>query len=308
MKRFVKMLLAVLVMTIGVVAINPLAANAASKETTRKDGTLKGTTIWLTRNEVAYSSSGKKVATIKKGKKVTAIKQSKSGKILVKYGKKKLYIDSTYVLVNIKEYIPSLDIRLDMSKSENDFNMAGEKIPGVSDKRFYTSKESKAGTAAWLRFQVAQKLLKAQKAFKKDGYGIVIYDAYRPYTITCKIRDGFKKFLKNKPYSFKKKWFGQLGESWFLAQNASSHNYGRAVDMSLKVLETGRMLKMPSKMHTLDKRAAYYYWAGGTGKASKNASYMKKMMEAAGFTYLKSEWWHFQVNSIPYGNVIDLKI
>ena len=283
----------------------PLVANAASTPS-RKDGKINGCTVWITRDTPVYKS-GKKVATIPKGKKLEILRE-KNSRFLVKYKGKKGYVDSTYVLINIKEYIPSLDIRLDMSQKNNLFNMADEKIPHVSDKRFYTSSGSKKGSEAWLRYGAAKKLLKAEKKFLKEGYSIVIYDAYRPYSVTCKIRDGFKDFLRGKSYSFKSKWFGSLGESWFLAQHASSHNYGRAIDMSLKKVKTDKLFQMPSKMHTLDKRAAYYTWVNGTSKSAKNARYLKKVMESVGFTYLKSEWWHFQDNSIPNGNVLDLKI
>ena len=293
MKKLLKVLLIV-----SLILSTPLAANAAS---TRKDGTLKGATIWVTQNTSAYKN-GKVFTTIPKGKKVTAIKE-KGSLLLVKFGKNKVYISSTYVLIDVKDYIPSIDIRLDMSKEENYFSMGGQKISNVTNSRFYTEKAS-----AWLRYSVAKKLLSAQKSFQKDGYGIVIYDAYRPYSVTCKIRNGFSSWLRSKSWSFKSYWFGSLGESWFLAQIASAHNYGRAVDISLKKIKSGNLLEMPSKMHTLDKRAAYYTWAYSNSTSAKNARYLKGKMEAFGFTYLKSEWWHFQVNTIPYGNVLDLKI
>lgn len=302
MRKVTRILLMVTTMIL-VITSTPLSASAVS----RKDGTLKGSTILITTSTYAYKSGGQRVAVIPKGTKVTAI--SESGKFIwITYKKKTLYIDSTYVLINIKQYIPTLDIRLDMAKKNNLFNMADEKIPNVSNKRFYTSKGSKKGTSAWLRYSVAKKLLSAQSSFRKDGYSIVIYDAYRPYSVTTSIRDGFKKWLNTKTWSFKNYWFGSLGESWFLAQNASAHNYGRAIDMSLKSIKTGKLLDMPSKMHTLDKRAAYYTWANSTSTSAKNARYLKSKMESFGFTYLQSEWWHFQVNSIPYGSVLDLKI
>ncbi len=299
MKRYIKLLtVAALIIIVGL--IYPSVAKAAS---VRKDGTIVGTTCWITRSESGYQGS-KKVVTIPKGQKLKILGE-KSSKFLVNYNKKDVYISNAYVLINVKEYIPSIDLRIDMAQKENLFNMGDERIPGVSDQRFYSIETDEA---AWLRYAVATKLLSAQKAFNKDGYGIVIYDAYRPYSVTCKIRDNFKAYLKKKSSSFKSNWFGKLGESWFLAQGVSAHNYGRAVDMSLQQMEDGELLEMPSEMHTLDKRAAYYTWCNNTNKSARNAKYLKTKMESVGFTYLQSEWWHFQVNNITFGSVIDLKL
>ncbi len=279
---------------------------AAKSKVARKDGEVNGVKVWLTQDTQAKYKNGQTI-TLSKGKKYKAVRELSDGRLAIQKGKNTLYIDSTYVLINVKKFIPSIEVDLDLASSDNLFNMGGEDIPGVSDKQYYTTSGSEKGSACWLRYEVAKRLCKAQAAFKKDGYSIVIYDAYRPYSVTCSIRDNFSNFLSQKPWSFRS-WFGELGESWFLAQGVSSHNYGRAVDMSLRDTKTKKLLNMPSTMHTLDKRAAYDYWAYSNSKKAKNALYLKKVMESVGFTYLKSEWWHFQVNDIDFGPVIDLAI
>lgn len=210
-------------------------------------------------------------------------------------------------LINVKDFIPSIDCWLDMAQPQNMFSMADEQIPGLTDRQFYHNPGSADGSEAWLRYEAAIKLKNAQEAFLADGYSIIIYDAYRPFSNTKEFQDAYRQYLNTKSMSFKNQWFGSLGESWFLAQKASSHNYGVAVDMGLKRVSDGYVLPMPSAIHTLDIRSAYVSWGSVMdSEAAVNAHYMKSIMEKSGFTYLKSEWWHFQDNSIVRGNVIDI--
>ena len=210
-------------------------------------------------------------------------------------------------LINVKDFIPSIDCWLDMAQPQNMFSMADEQIPGLTDRQFYHNPGSTDGSEAWLRYEAATKLKNAQEAFLAEGYSIIIYDAYRPYTCTKDFQVAYRAYLNTKSKAFKNQWFGSLGESWFLAQKASSHNYGVAVDMGLKRVSDGYVLPMPSAIHTLDIRSAYVSWSSVMdSEAASNARFMKSTMEDAGFTYLKSEWWHFQDNTIARESVIDI--
>lgn len=212
--------------------------------------------------------------------------------------------DST--LINVSDFIPTLDIRLDLSHNPNFFTIGGEKIPNLTMKQFYHNPGSYDGTECWLKMEPAKKLLQAQQIFIRDGYGIVVYDAYRPHSVSKEINSSLGQFLKEKGEEFKAEWFGTLGQEWFLAQQASAHNYGIAVDISLKELITGKELKMPTKVHTLDKRSAYDYWHDEAGDETENALYLREVMQSVGFTPLQSEWWHFSDQTIPKGRLINL--
>lgn len=229
-----------------------------------------------------------------------------TGTFIANYNGNIVEISFTDCLINIKDFIPSIDCWLDMAQPQNMFTMADEQISGLTDRKFYHNPGSADGSEAWLRYETAVKLKSAQEAFLKDGYSIVIYDAYRPYTCTKEFQSAYRQYLNTKSASFKNQWFGSLGESWFLAQKASSHNYGVAVDMGLKRVSDGYVLPMPSAIHTLDIRSAYCNWSSVMdSEAAGNARYMKSVMESTGFTYLKSEWWHFQ-DTIERGEVIDI--
>jgi D-alanyl-D-alanine dipeptidase len=119
------------------------------------------------------------------------------------------------------------------------------------------------------------KLLKAQELFAADGYSIIIYDAYRPYSVTCIMYD----IHKDGTYVAGKR-FGSI------------HNKGAAVDMSIVDNSTGIPLEMPSPIHTLDSTSNRSN-PNMSAEAKKNMNYMAEIMKKSGFSTIASEWWHF---------------
>ena len=297
-----KLLATVVLLFIGMLI--PITANAASIQPTSKDGAV-GCTIRTFEETAGYISvdSGTAKLMIPENTKLIVVAESMN-RFNVVYMGQSIWVDNSKVLINIKDYIPSITVSLSMTKNPNDFSMGGCSIEDLTNVALYTSKGSVNGTEAWLKYEPAKKLREAEKLFLEDGYSIIVYDAYRPYDTTVHFQKAFRSFLNTQTKSFKNDWFGELGESWFLAQNASSHNYGVALDMSL--IKDGKEIEMPSIQHTLDKTSAYYYWKNANTEASNNAHYLKNIMEKVGFTYLKSEWWHFQDNDAERGNVINV--
>lgn len=269
-----------------------------------QDGKFIGCHIRTTEKALYYIAKSRKTSVPEDGKSV--IRQMHKNKLYFDWWNNSLKVDKDITLINIADFIPSLDIRLALSRNPNFFTIGGEEITNLTDRQFYYNKGSCNETECWLKIEAAKKLLQAQQRFVKDGYGIIVYDAYRPYCITQKINKIFGLFLKEKGESFKHEWFGILGQEWFLAQHASTHNYGIAVDISLKDLRTGKELKMPSPIHTLDKRSAYDYWRSETSETTRNALYLREIMKSVGFMPLRSEWWHFSDPTIPKGKPINV--
>ena len=229
---------------------------------------------------------------------IFTIKSEDSGKFEIDVNGESYWINSDEVFINVKDYIPSIEVNLVMADKAI-FQMAGEGISGLWGKKFYNRAGSENGTEAWLTVAAAKKLAKAQEIFLKDGKCIVVNDAYRPYAVTREFQSTYRAYLNTKSSSFKKKWFGTLGESWFLAQKASSHNYGIAVDITLRDLKTGNIMDMPTAMHNLDYRSAEYNWVNVDAPACENARYLARVMKQVGMKSLKSEWWHFQDGATP---------
>lgn len=79
----------------------------------------------------------------------------------------------------------------------------------------------------------------------------------------------------------------------FLAQVASNHNYGIALDLTL-VNGSGEDVEMQTAMHDLS-------WFSEVEANNKEAKKLRKIMLDAGFGPLVSEWWHFQDNDAKAG-------
>jgi D-alanyl-D-alanine dipeptidase len=247
----------------------------------------------------AEASDSKEVATIPADE-VLRILAEETGYFKVSYEDEEMWVLESQCLVNAKQYIPSLIVNLGMGNNPNYFNIGDTQIPGVTDQLFYTRSGSQDGSEAWMRYDVAKQLKRAQNIFLKDGYCIKIYDAYRPYSVTIAIRDGYSAYLKtDEGKKLKQKYyFGGYNEGSFLAQRYSAHNYGVAVDMTLVESDNEEEIVMPSPMHTLDARSALKTWEGNGTTESSHAEYMRGIMVSYGFSTLDSEWWHFQIDTI----------
>jgi len=130
---------------------------------------------------------------------------------------------------------------------------------------------------AFLQRPAARALVRAHRALRRQGFGLVVFDAYRPWHVT-------KLFWDITPEDKKE----------FVADPArgSRHNRGCAVDLTLYDLKTGRQVSMPSAFDDFTERAHVNY-AGGSDDERRHRGILRAAMEAAGFTVYEPEWWHF---------------
>jgi zinc D-Ala-D-Ala dipeptidase len=130
---------------------------------------------------------------------------------------------------------------------------------------------------AFLQRPAAEALRRVSASLATEGYGLIVYDGYRPWYVT-------KIF-----------WDATSGEQHkFVADPAagSRHNRGCAVDLTLYDLRTGQPVAMPSNYDEMTDRAHPGY-AGGTAEARANRELLRRHMEAEGFSVYEFEWWHF---------------
>lgn len=130
---------------------------------------------------------------------------------------------------------------------------------------------------AFLQRPAAEALLRAHRALAREGYGLLIHDAYRPWYVT-------KLF-----------WDATSDDNHkFVADPAqgSRHNRGCAVDLTLYSLKTGRPVDMPSLYDEMSPRA-YPGFEGGPSEARRLRDRLRSAMEAEGFSVYEYEWWHF---------------
>ena len=130
---------------------------------------------------------------------------------------------------------------------------------------------------AFLQRPAAEALKKVSGKLKDSGYGLLVYDAYRPWYVT-------KMFWDATPEKFHN----------FVADpsKGSRHNRGCAVDLGLYDLKTGKPVEMVSGYDEFSDRA-YPDYPGGTSRQRWHRDLLRRTMEDHGFTVYEAEWWHF---------------
>ncbi len=128
---------------------------------------------------------------------------------------------------------------------------------------------------AFLAKPAAIALLQIQQKLNAIGYGLKIYDAYRPYSITVD-------------------FYERVNDTTFVASayRGSRHNRGCAVDVSLINLATGKELPMPTEFDDFSSKAHTNY-TNLPKHLIKNRETLKQIMLANNFEVYNDEWWHF---------------
>lgn len=130
---------------------------------------------------------------------------------------------------------------------------------------------------AFLQRPAAEALVRANKSLRKKGYGLIIHDGYRPWSVTKIFWDATpddKKIFVADP------------------SQGSRHNRGCAVDLSLFDLKTGKEVVMTSGYDEMTERSHINY-AGGSDEQRRLRDLLRAAMEAEGFAVYEPEWWHY---------------
>ena len=148
---------------------------------------------------------------------------------------------------------------------------------------------------AFLQRPAAEAVVRAHRALRSAGYGLLVHDGYRPWYVT-------KMFWDAVPADTK----------WLVADPAqgSRHNRGAAVDLTLFELATGRPVEMPSTYDESTGRA-YASYPGGTTRQRWHRALLRRAMEAEGFRANVLEWWHFDhatwrsyaITNVPFDRI-----
>jgi D-alanyl-D-alanine dipeptidase len=132
-----------------------------------------------------------------------------------------------------------------------------------------------AEARAFLQRPAAEALARANRSLRAKGYGIVVFDGYRPWSVTKIFWDAATEAER---------------KIEFVAnpRKGSRHNRGCAVDISLFEVATGQEVKMPSGYDEFSERAFPTY-AGGTAESRALRDLLRSAMEAEGFTVYPAE-------------------
>ncbi len=130
---------------------------------------------------------------------------------------------------------------------------------------------------AYFQKPAAEALARVQASVKERGYGLLIYDSYRPWHVTKMFRDAtppkFHSFVAD-------------------PLKGSRHNRGCAIDLGLYDLKTGKVIPMVSGYDEFSDRAFPDY-PGGTSRQRWHRDLLRRAMEAEGFSVYEEEWWHY---------------
>ena len=126
-----------------------------------------------------------------------------------------------------------------------------------------------------LRPSVASRLAAAQAALRAKGYGLKVFDCYRPFSVQKVMWDAVPQRGLVAPPS--------LG--------GSNHNRGAAVDASLIRLD-GSSVEMPTDFDDFGK-AARTNSSLPSKAAQRHRAILQEAMASAGFKLMYMEWWHF---------------
>ncbi|MGV3656657.1 MAG: M15 family metallopeptidase [Chitinophagaceae bacterium] len=167
--------------------------------------------------------------------------------------------DSNFLMVELKSNIPSLIYDIKYATTHN----------------FTGTQLYQKGNKTFLRLPAARALNAVQNNLAQKGYGLKIWDAYRPYRATQAM-------------------WNLIQDERYVANPAkgSGHNRGLAVDVTIIDLATGAELDMGTAYDHFTDTAHHSFQQLST-TVLQNRALLKTTMEKAGFAALSTEWWHY---------------
>ena len=161
--------------------------------------------------------------------------------------------------VKIADFVPHAQIALAYATERN---FTGQVIYSFTD--------------AYLRYGTVKKLIQVAEKLEKLGYGLLIWDGYRPVYAQAKLFEVYPDPTYVSPPG--------VGNQ--------NHCRGRAVDLTLYDLATGQALPMPTGFDDFSAKADRDY-SDVSAEAAANAQLLEQTMKACGFKGYSKEWWHY---------------
>jgi D-alanyl-D-alanine dipeptidase len=184
------------------------------------------------------------------------------------------------------------DAQLDI-RYNTDNNFTGRRLPG------YTA------SLAPMRTEAIEALARVAAELRGKGYGIRVYDAYRPQRASDAMiawaQDADDTATKEAYYPGIDKADIPNG---FVARK-SAHRLGGTVDLTLMDWKTGKNLDMGGPFDFFGDVSAYGY-GRLTAKQAANRKLLRDAMVQYGFEPYDREWWHFTFPAEGDGGDFDI--
>jgi D-alanyl-D-alanine dipeptidase len=139
-----------------------------------------------------------------------------------------------------------------------------------------------------LHERAAERLCRVQTRLAKEGFGLVLYDGYRPLSV----QRAMWKLVPDPRYVAD-------------PRKGSRHNRGGAVDVGL-VDAQGTPLPMPTAFDDFTPRAAARAPADEPARGHRER--LRTAMLAEGFRPVATEWWHFDAPGADRLPVLDVPL
>ena len=165
-------------------------------------------------------------------------------------------------LVDVHHFAPGIKVDLDYVTKDN---LIGRRLPGYCE------------NWALLHRRAAFSLGQVQRYLRRNGLGLLIWDAYRPLRATRALV----------------RWAHRSGRPELVGTyiaSRSRHNTGSAVDLTLVRQRDGKRVRMGG-FDSLGPGANTF---NASGRILRNRLTLKNAMERFGFAAYWREWWHFE--------------
>ena len=148
------------------------------------------------------------------------------------------------------------------------------------------------GRRAILRRDAAEGLRRASDELKKKGYGLLIWDAYRP---AGAMKD-FRRWSRTPDNRMQSRFYPRISKRGIYdgkyIGDMSEHSWGIAVDITLVHLRTGKEVDMGGHHDLLDPSSATDSPLV-TPTQRRHRHILREAMEKGGFRNYSKEWWHY---------------
>lgn len=185
----------------------------------------------------------------------------------------------------IDELVPG--VRWDAKYATWD-NFVGKPVDGYEVNRI-------VGTSA-----LCAALRLAQERARAMGFGLLLWDAYRPQRAVDCFLDWS---AQPEDGTTKARYYPNIKRSEMIQQGyvaeKSSHSRGSAVDLTLYHFNTGALVPMGGSFDFMDP-VSHHGAAGTTQEEAKNRNLLRQIMQSSGFNSYQYEWWHYMLKNEPY--------
>jgi D-alanyl-D-alanine dipeptidase len=173
-------------------------------------------------------------------------------------------------------------------------NFIGRPIPGYHAPKCILTREA------------ALALSKVQQALRPLHLGLKVYDCYRPQRAVNHFIDWHQDAADQR---MKASYYPRVDKAEFFKRGyvteKSGHSRGSTVDVTLvRFAQDGASpvdMDMGTSFDFMDE-ASHPLNTSVSGTARQNRLFLREFMQAAGFSAIETEWWHFTLKNEPFPN------